>query len=113
MNSSRLILIFLGIIFILIIILSSSRIGGGLKNRLGSLFSRPVTTQVQDTQQLEPIPTISEESKETPTPTTSFSNNTPPAETPATGAAEMFWITTGSGIMISFFARRKSKNLRK
>ena len=114
MNSSRLILIFLGIIFVLIIILSSSRIGSGLKNRLNSLFSRPVTTQIQDTQvQLEPTPTISEELTESPTPTVSVRTSTPPTESPATGAADIFWIATGSGLMISFWANRKSKNLGK
>ena len=58
MLSNKIILIFLGIIFLIIIILSSQRLSGGLKNRLSGLFPG-----------VKSIPTVSPIPSTTPSPT--------------------------------------------
>ncbi|OGG14519.1 hypothetical protein A2773_05570 [Candidatus Gottesmanbacteria bacterium RIFCSPHIGHO2_01_FULL_39_10] len=71
MLSNRIILIFLGIIFLIIIILSSQRLSGGLKSRLSGLFPG-----------VKPIPTVS------PTPTPFRSTPTPTRTQTAAGFAQ-------------------------
>ncbi len=96
MTSSRLILIFLGFIFLIIVILSSSRISAALRSRFGK-FLPPLTPTVEETS-LTPTPTV----LETPTPTivygrgtngTSNKSGTASAKTiPAAGPADTVWL---------------------
>ncbi|OGG26411.1 hypothetical protein A2960_06045 [Candidatus Gottesmanbacteria bacterium RIFCSPLOWO2_01_FULL_39_12b] len=101
MLSSRLILIFLGIIFLIIVILSSSRIAGSLRQRFGSFI--PTIRQSAET---TPTPTPFEETG-TPTPTFYFKiTGTPANQIPATGPADLLWLTLG-GCLIAGLSLRK------
>lgn len=78
MLSNRLILIFLGIIFFLIVILTSNRISATLQERFGGFIPglRPPTQE-----EITPTPTLSEEAEMFPTQT--------PTTTPETTAIPM------------------------
>lgn len=106
MTSSRLILIFLGFIFLIIVILSSSRISTALRSRFGKLLP-PLTPTVEEAS-LTPTPTVLETL--TPTPTVVYGRGTngtvnkggtaSPKTIPAAGPADTVWLLLAG----SFFA---------
>lgn len=109
MLSNRIILIFLGVIFLIIIILSSQKLSAGLKSRFSGLLPivKPVPT-VSIEQDLETTPTL------TPTPTLSHfeatNTNQPtqkggtPSQIPNTGASALslgiITLMSGAGIIL-------------
>lgn len=106
MTSSRLILIFLGFIFFIIVVLSSNRIASFLRSKFGSLIPplKPTTEEITPTPILggvTPTPT--------PTPTSTVGNsrrNSSGAKggqvdtIPATGPAEVAWLLVGGSFLI-------------
>lgn len=99
MTSSRLILIFLAFIFLIIVILSSSRISAALRSR----FAGIVPSLKPTTEDITPTPSIEIETP-TPTPTVIYgrgvsTNNPNTKSIPATGPAELAWLVLGG----SFF----------
>lgn len=96
MTSSRLILIFLGFIFVIIVILTSSKIAGALRSRFGGFFPPINTTTTETTEEISPAPTLVlspdlrrdeglvEEGQIKVT-------STPSGNIPATGPAEVMW----------------------
>jgi hypothetical protein len=111
MSSSRLVLIFLGIILIVIVILSSSRIAGALKSRFGKLIPGQFAGAV-----ITPTPTPFQVS---PTPTKTVASNysgptgksTPNSTIPATGPAEVAWVLIGGSGAAGFLLRKFSKRV--
>src|SRR3989338_6898370 len=115
MTSSRLILIFLGIIFLMIIILSSNRVIKGLRDRIGSIL--PVgKTAVQKTTPT-PLPTkvmISITPTSTPSPKTGAVSGEQITkggvkQIPSTGATELAWLVIGGGSLIGLTLRKISR----
>lgn len=101
MASNRLILIFLGFIFLIIVILSSSRIAGGLRERFGKFLPTTNTTT-------ETTPTLTMEA-ETPTPTLiPGTTSTPSGEIPATGPAELAYLILGGSLIAGLALKRMS-----
>ena len=111
MTSSRFILIFLGFIFLIIIILSSGRISAALQKRFGNiipsmkLYSKPTPTPAP-----APLTSI------LPTPTTIYNQDTtssPTGEIPATGPEIIsLFILSGSlitGISLKNLSHFKEK----
>lgn len=100
MTSSRLILIFLAFIFLIIIILSSTRISNSLRSRFGNM----VPSLKPTTDEITPTPTV-EEQVQTPTPTPTIfygkttTNGKIVQNIPATGPADLVWLVLGG----SFF----------
>lgn len=111
MSSSRIILIFLGFIFVIILILTSNQISAGLRSRFGSFVPglKP-----------SPTPTSSLSFGNTvkpfynPTPTLSVVNSnlssTPAGETPATGPENTVLVILG-GFFVGGFALNKLSSL--
>lgn len=103
MTSSRLILIFLGFIFLIIVILSSSRISAALRTRFGKMV--PSLNPTVEDASLTPTPTL-EMATSTPTPTIVYGGGVSKGGTasakniPATGPADLVWLVLGG----SFFA---------
>lgn len=99
MLSNRLILIFLGVIFVIIIVLSSQKLSAGIKSRFGGLLpaTRPVPTLAV------PLPQAAAQ-KLNPTPTLARFGNTnnktvssSVAQIPSTGPADL-----SLGVIASF-----------
>ena len=113
MTSSRLILIFLGFIFVIIVILTSSKIAGALRSRFGGFFP---TINTITTEEISPAPTLVlrneglVEETPTPTPTTPPGQvkvtSTPSGNIPATGPAEVMWLLL-FGSLLGGIALRK------
>lgn len=119
MSSSKLILIFLGFIFLAIILLSSNKIATSLRGRFGKIFpTLNVASKITPT----PTPTIA---LKTPTPTklpTTVTNQTgrfsggekgsPTSEIPATGPAEVMWLILGgsaaAGVVLTKISHRST-----
>jgi len=112
MNANKAILFFLGFVFIAIVILSSKRISGFLRERLGKFIPFPKITAT-----ITPTPTIF---KVTPTPsatpTRAVSNNTTgtytgtaPSQIPATGPSELTWLLLSGSFLTGFSLKRISK----
>lgn len=96
MTSSRLILIFLGFIFLIIVILSSKQIAKALRDRFGRLLPAAKVT----TEEIAPTPTIIEAETPTPTPETKEQKETTSVkEVPATGPNDMLWIVLGGSLI--------------
>ncbi len=92
MTSSRLILIFLGFIFVIIVILTSNKISSAIRQRFGKYLP---STQVI-TEGVTPTPTIVEVTA-SPTPfdysgNSSTNSSTPTGEIPATGPNDLMWL---------------------
>lgn len=115
MTSSKLILIFLGFIFLIIVILSSSRISAALRSRFGKMIPT-IGTKTQD---LTPTPTPTFEVTDTPTPSPTSvygkgttNRNNSGKNIPATGPADLAWLVLGgsflSGVLIKKVIVRKS-----
>lgn len=92
MTSSRFILIFLGFIFLIIVLLAGNRIAAGLRAQFGKFL--PSTKQTQIT----PTPTIGELSP-TPTLTSSGQGSTSSSEIPATGPENLVWLILGGSLL--------------
>jgi len=110
MTSSRFILIFLGFIFLIIIILSSSRISGALQKRFGNIFP-PLKLYSTPT----PTPTIPIVEQPTPTPTRVYNYgafSSPSSEIPATGP-ELISIILISGSFLTGISLKKLTNTKK
>lgn len=99
MSSTRFILIFLGFIFVIIVILSSQKIAGSLRERFGGIIPFPKAT----TEEITPTPSpIIEEI--TPTPTTiTVGSSTPSDEIPATGPSEVVYLLLGGSFLLGTF----------
>lgn len=103
MTSSRLILIFLGFIFLIIVILSSNRIAGFLRERFGKFLPANNTT-VETT----PTPTSFMEG-ETPTPTLiPGTTSTPSGEIPSTGPTELAYLILGGSLVVGLAFKKVS-----
>lgn len=102
MTSSKLILIFLGFIFLIIVILSSNRIAGSLRTRFGKFL--PSIKRSAETISPTPTPTFEVKAK-APTPTVVYgekigdSTTIPNGEIPATGPADLFYIVIGGSLL--------------
>lgn len=105
MSSNRFILLFLGIVFVIIVILSSAKIGGFLRTR----FGRFLPVSLQNTSKVTPTPTVIT----TPTPILTLTPSPVPVsktngkikaaqsdEIPATGPNELVWLVLGSSFFI-------------
>ncbi|MCJ7740794.1 hypothetical protein MUP32_05800 [Candidatus Microgenomates bacterium] len=127
MSSSRIILVFLGFIFIVIVILSSGRIAVALRSRLGQFFpfmkSTSLTTPPKITPTLTPsaVYKISPTSMPSPTlsafyggqNTTKGGQNTTKggvttAEIPATGPNDLLWVILGGSTAIGYSLKKLS-----
>ncbi|MBI2617674.1 hypothetical protein HYW55_06075 [Candidatus Gottesmanbacteria bacterium] len=130
MTSSRFILIFLGFIFIIIILLTSNRIAGALRSRFGrfipSIFPITASGTPTPTNLAEVIPTQTPPSTPTPytsrfpigtqsttkggVPQTAKSSTT--NETPATGPESIAFVLLGgsflTGSLLKRFSQKKS-----
>ena len=104
MTSSRLILIFLGIIFLIIIILSSGKIAGALRERFASFIPN-----LKPAEELTPTPTVE---METPTPTITLSYPRPSSsqsgEIPATGPNNIVWLVLGTSLVTGIGLKKLS-----
>lgn len=102
MTSSRIILIFLGFIFLIIVILSSSQISGVLRQRFGSF----IPTLKPSIEEIVPTPTTPfiEEKLLAPTPSIIYSGGGKKGdlagEIPATGPEDFFWVILGGSFLI-------------
>lgn len=105
MTSSRLILIFLGFIFLIIIILSSNRIAASLRERFGKFL--PTTNTTVD---ITPTPTMESEAG-TPTPTLiPETTSTPSGEIPATGPSDLAYFILGGSLIAGLALKRISNS---
>lgn len=98
MTSTRLILVFLGIIFLIIVVLAGRRIASNLQNSLAGL-NIPGFRGAQIT--LTPTPTVMEKKDS--------SDN---GEIPATGPSEVVYLLISGGIIGGTVLRLAAKNLR-
>lgn len=106
MTSNKLILIFLGFIFLIIVILSSSRISQALRSRFGNL----VPSLKPTTEDITPTP-IFETETPTPTPTVIYGQkgNTNSAKNiPATGPEDLAWLVLAGSFLTGFTLKRIS-----
>ncbi len=111
MSSSRIILLFLGFIFIIIVILSSAKIASGLRARFGKFIpGGTVTSDISITPSVVPTVTL------TPKPTVAapstnkggqpVSKSSPTSETPATGPAETAWLIISGSLLTGIVIRK-------
>ncbi len=111
MSSSRIILLFLGFIFIIIVILSSAKIAGGLRARFGKFIpGGTVTSDISITPSAAPTATL------TPKPTVTapstnkggqpISKSSPASETPATGPRETAWLIISGSLLTGIVIRK-------
>ncbi|OGG00382.1 hypothetical protein A2Y99_00825 [Candidatus Gottesmanbacteria bacterium RBG_13_37_7] len=116
MTSNRLALIFLGFIFLIIVILTSSKIAGFLRTR----FARFLPSNLKLTKQITPTPTPTVKLILQPTiiPTVSLQSassvgtrnkSSSNGEIPATGPAEISYLVLG-GSMLGGFILKKFRN---
>ncbi|OGG06979.1 hypothetical protein A3D05_02390 [Candidatus Gottesmanbacteria bacterium RIFCSPHIGHO2_02_FULL_40_24] len=108
MASSRFILALLGLIFIVIVLLSSSKILESIRSRTGLLTQN---NQVEDsTQAPARTPTT------VPTGRDASENKTSPPpeskETPSTGPTEIIYLLLGGGLITGYFINIKTKRIR-
>jgi hypothetical protein len=116
MTSSRFVLVFLGFVFIVIVVLSSGRIAGALRSRFGGFFPTPNILSDSSSQTLQstptpthaPQPTMSPTNAPKPTVTVTNRQSVPIRETPATGLETIFFITTSLGLGTGLYLRRKT-----
>ena len=113
MTSSRLIFLFLAIILLVIVVLSSTRIATSLRSRFGRFI--PSLTATRDAS-ITITPTPTQTSKKTsPTPTVVIGKKSTPTEKiPATGPTELAWIIlSGSlltGATLKYISSHSSKD---
>ncbi len=101
MTSSRLILIFLGFVFVIIVILTSNKITASLRQRFGNIL--PATKVI--TEEITPTP-IEEVVTLTPTPTYFTKNSSSPNdEIPATGPNDFMWFILGISLITGLTLR--------
>lgn len=112
MSSSRLILIFLGFIFLIIVILSSSRIAATLRKSVGNIIPGAKST----IENITPTPTIKAETI-TPTPTVIISSNKggtiskggiTSGEIPATGPNDLLYLVLGGSVAAGIALKKLS-----
>lgn len=108
MSSSRAILIFLAVVFLLIVIFSGSRIADALKKRFGKYIPSPRVAVQNTTATITPSPT------QTPgypssEPTIYNANNSEVAEIPQTGPSNIILLVLVSGLTSGLILRQKSK----
>ncbi|OGG15634.1 hypothetical protein A3D77_01240 [Candidatus Gottesmanbacteria bacterium RIFCSPHIGHO2_02_FULL_39_11] len=112
MSSSKLVLIFLGIILVVIVILTSNRIAAFLKSRFGNLVPPVKFSAVETT----PTPTLSLTPTIYPTGTTTkgglapspTTKSTPAAQIPSTGPMELAYVLIGGSAAAGFILTRIS-----
>jgi hypothetical protein len=114
MSSNRLIFLFLGIIFLVIVILTSKQIGTTIRGWVGKYLP------IAQFQNLSPTPTPTPTSKITPSPTkTAYyptmtpvasqftgKKSTPASEIPSTGPDIVTWFLLGSGVGSGMLLRK-------
>ena len=103
MTSSRLILILLGIIFLVIVMLSSGKIAGTLRERFASFIPN-----IRPAEEITPSPTHFQEETPTPTPTVIYGSSTETSEIPATGPNEIVWLVLGSSMVAGLSLKKFS-----
>jgi len=120
MSSSRIILVFLGFIFVIIVILSSGRIAAALRARLGQFFPFMKSTSLTTSPKVSPTLTPSAVYKISPTsipsPTLSAfygGQNTTKGgitttEIPATGPNDLAWVILGGSTAIGYSLKKLS-----
>lgn len=119
MTSSKLILIFLAFIFLIIVVLSSSRISGALRTRFGKLMPSlnptgenitPTVTPTIEAETTTPTPTIVYGGKYNTTTGTGTTSSA--TKIPATGPEDLVWLVLGgsffAGITLKKITSRKS-----
>lgn len=108
--SNRVILIFLGVIFLIIIVLSSQKLSVGIRNKAAGLFPsiKTVPTSTPEGASLSTTPSL------TPTPTTAHfaRNKNTPSQTPNTGAGSLSLIILGVAGASGFVVKRLSTEAR-
>lgn len=131
MTSSRFILIFLGFIFVIIVLLTSSRIAGALRSRFGKLIPSifPITASSSPTPKISQItpnvlPSPTSYASRFPTGTPKGGSNAPTAqrdapdgasqssqtgETPATGPETLLYALLGGSFLTGSLLKRYSK----
>jgi len=113
MTSSRLILLFLGIIFLLILILSSNKIGGFLHQKFGRFlpsfkppFEEVITPSPTFSPSPSPSPTQAKKKELLPSPT--IEEGARPPEIPATGAKEDLTFLLIGSLLLGVLIRKIS-----
>lgn len=109
MTSSKLILIFLGFIFLIIVILSSSRISAALRARFGKIIPS-IKTSTED-QTPTPTPTIEITDTPTLTPTSVYgrgatNKNNSSKNIPDTGPADLVWLVLGGSFLTGVYIKK-------
>lgn len=112
MTSTRFIFIFLGFIFLIFIILSSSRISGAIQKRFGPIFPPLKLFSVTPTPTPAPKPTFTP----TPTSTPGFYNpggtSTPSTEIPATGPELASLLFLSGSFLTGIYLKRRTKSIK-
>lgn len=120
MSSSRLVLIFLGIILVVIVILTSNRIAAFLKSRFGNLVPPLKFSAVETTPTPSPTPTIRLTLTPTEIPTTTTKGgvkiyptmptgkSTPTGQIPSTGPEELAYVLIGGSAGLGFILKKIS-----
>lgn len=106
MTSSRLILIFLGFIFVIIVILTSSRIAGSLRSRFGGFFPTVNTTTTEEISATPPPPAETPAPAPITPPGKEKVTSTPGGTIPATGPPEIMWFLLGASFLSGLSLRK-------
>lgn len=111
MSSTRTILIFLGFIFLIIVILSSGKIAGVLRDRFGKFIpGLTMSSGAKITPTVTPL--------KTPTPTLTIAPNnqtavksppTAPDEIPSTGPENIVYVLISSGFLGGWYLKKLSQ----
>lgn len=124
MTSSKFILIFLGFIFVVVVLLTSNRIAGALRDRFGKLIPPLSFLSAADTTPT-PVPSPTVYVSRFPTGTASSgttttkgglvntpeAKSTPTGETPATGPETFIYLLLGGSFLAGSLLKKQSKNV--
>ena len=109
MTSSR--VIFLALIFLVIIVLSSNKIADFLKNRFGRYFPTPSAVSVQESNVIV-TPTPTQTNGFPVSPTLEYkSDNEKATEIPKTGPSEIMLVVIGGSLVAGTVIKTVSKKL--
>jgi hypothetical protein len=112
MSSNRLIFLFLGIILLVVVILSSKRIATTLRGWFGKYIPAIQTTEFSPTPTPTVTPTMGVLSP-TPTPRKNAfptqQGSTPSSQIPATGPETVVWLLLGGGVTGGLTLRKLSR----
>lgn len=115
MTTNRLILIFLGIIFLIIIILGSNRIATSLRQRFANFL--PKVSPTVTLEEVTPTPISFGSLKPTITPIsspkvagTTTAKSTANSEIPATGPTDFAWLILGGSGLVGLALKKLTSN---